>query len=79
MDIRKEIWNVISSRRKITTDEDKKSLHAEIMRLVEQSKQPQNNKLGVTIMTERASLAGNDVAQNRHKGSSPGDSRPKSL
>jgi hypothetical protein len=67
MNLNEEIWNIINSRSRITTEEQKRAVHVEIMRAVEKSKTNVGKKLGVTVMTEAASLAGNASAQNRNE------------
>lgn len=79
MDLNEEIWNILNSRSKITTEEQKRAVHVEILRAIEKSKTNVGKRLGVTVMTESASLAGNVSAQNRNKSGNPGQSRPKSL
>lgn len=58
MDINAEVWKVISETPGIS-DEIKKSLHIKIVRLVELARtSPVGKKMGVTVMTEGASAAG---------------------
>ncbi len=79
MDLNTEIWAAIDATPKIPADV-KKNLLIRIMRLVEQSrKSPVGQKLGVTIMTQESSLAGDKVASNRDNKPLPGDARPKSV
>lgn len=79
MDLNEEVWAAIDATPKIPADV-KKNLLIRIMRLVEQSKKsPVGQKLGVTIMTQEASLAGDKVASNRQNKPLPGDSKPRSV
>ncbi len=79
MDLNKEIWDVISSKSRIP-DEVQKSLHIEIMQLIQEDRKGlMAKKQGVTIMTAEASLAGNQTAGNRDAPQNPGQPRPKSL
>ena len=79
MQLNEEIWNEIDSTLKIPAD-TKKNLHIRIMRLVEQAKEtPVGKKLGVTVMTQEASLAGDKVAQNRKTPPLAGGPKPKSV
>jgi hypothetical protein len=79
MDLNAEIWKAIESRPKITTDEQKHALHVDIMRLIEKSRTNVGKKLGVTVMTQEGSLAGDKAAQNRREKGAPTDSKPKSI
>lgn len=79
MRLNKEIWDQINSTPGIPED-IKKSLHVNIMRAIEQSKAtPVGKTLGVTVMTQESSLAGDKVAQNRKNKPLAGDPKPKSL
>ncbi len=79
MQLNEEIWNAINATPKLP-EEVKKTLHVTIMRLVEQSKAtPVGQKLGVTIMTQEASLAGDKIAANRQNKPLAGDAKPKSV
>ena len=79
MDLSQAIWKIIESRPKITTDEQKRALHVDIMRVVEMSKTHVGKKLGVTIMTEGASLAADKVNQQPGYRGTPGDPKPRSV
>ena len=58
MDINAEIWKVLSETPGVS-EEIKKSLHIRLARLFEQARNtPVGKKLGVTIMTESSSAAG---------------------
>lgn len=77
--LNEEIWNAINAAPKLP-ENIKKSLHITIMRLVEQSKAtPVGQKLGVTIMTQESSLAGDKIASGRKNKPLAGDAKPKSL
>lgn len=79
MQLNEEIWNIISSSPGIP-NETKKTLHAQIMRVVELSKtSPAHKRLGVTVMTPEASLAGDKQASNRKEKPLAGDPKPKSI
>lgn len=78
MDLNIEIWNEINTTPGMS-EEVKKTLLVRIMRKIEESKSPVGRKLGVTIMTQEASLAGDRVAQNRKKPPMAGDAIPKRL
>lgn len=79
MQLNEEIWNVINSTVGIS-DDVKKTLHTSIMRLIEQSKRsPVGRKLGVTVMTQEGSMAGDKVASDRRGKPLAGDAKPKSL
>ncbi len=79
MQLNEEIWNEIDSTLQIP-EETKMNLHVRIMRLVEQSQAtPVGKKLGVTVMTQEASLAGNKTATNRRTKPLAGDAKPKSV
>lgn len=79
MDLNAEIWNLIDGRPKITTDEQKRALHVDIMRAIEKSKTNVGKKLGVTIMTQEASKAGDRVNITPGHRGSPGEPKPKSV
>ena len=79
MDLNKEIWELIESRPKIVTTEQKQALHVDIMRLIEKSKTTVGKKLGVTIMTAEGSKAGDRVNQIPGHRGSPGEAKPKTL
>lgn len=65
MDISQEIKKVIDSTVGVP-DAVKASLHVNIMRLVERMRSsPLGKKHGVTVMTQEASLAGDDTARDR--------------
>ena len=79
MRLNEEIWNEISATPALS-EETKKSLHVRIIRLIEASQSnPAKKTLGVTIMTEEASLAGDKVATNRSQLPLAGDAKPKSI
>ncbi len=79
MRLNEEIWNEINSTLKLS-DEIKRSLHVRIIRLIEESQSnPARKTLGVTIMTEEASMAADKVAANRHNPPLAGDAKPKSI
>tara|TARA_R110002096_G_scaffold108964_2_gene238491 strand:+ start:2343 stop:2582 length:240 start_codon:yes stop_codon:yes gene_type:complete len=79
MQLNEEIWDAINSTPSIPA-ESKKNLHVRIMRLVEQSQaSPVGKKLGVTVMTQEGSLAGDKQASNRDAPPLAGDAKPKSL
>jgi len=79
MQLNEEIWGEINATPKLPA-EVKKNLHVRIMRLIEASQAtPVGKKLGVTIMTQEASLAGDKVAANRNKAPLAGDAKPKSV
>ena len=74
-----EIWNEINATPTLS-EETKKSLHVRIIRLIEASQSnPAKEKLGVTMMTEEASQAGDKVATNRNQLPLAGDAKPRSL
>ena len=78
MELNQEIWNAINATPKLPEDV-KKTLHVAIMRLIEQSKAtPVGQKLGVTIMTQEASLAGDKHVTGREMPLA-GDAKPKSV
>lgn len=79
MDLNQEIWRAIDATPKLS-DESKKTLHAKVMRLFEQARtSPVGKKLGVTVMTQEGSLAGDRSAQNRDAPQDPNSARPKSI
>ncbi len=79
MDLNVEVWNEINSTPGMT-DEVKKTLLVRVMRKIEESNAtPAHKKLGVTIMTQESSLAGDKVASDRKAKPMPGDARPKTL
>jgi len=79
MKLNEEIWDAINSTPSLP-EESKKNLHVRIMRLIEQSQSsPVGKRLGATIMTQEASLAGDKQAKNRNNPPLAGDSKPKSL
>ena len=80
MKLNEEIWDAINAAPKLP-EEVKKNLHVRIMRLIEadQAKGSVKKQLGVTIMTQEASLAGDKVAQNRDNPPLAGDAKPKSI
>jgi len=79
MQLNEEVWNEIDSTPSIPA-ESKKNLHVRIMRLIGQSQaSPVGKKLGVTIMTQEESLAGDKQASNRNAAPLAGDPKPKSL
>jgi hypothetical protein len=47
--------------------------------LIEESKKPTGKRLGVTIMTQEASLAADRVVANRKLKGKPTDAKPKSI
>jgi hypothetical protein len=79
MELNEEIWGLISSTVGISEDA-KKALHAQIMRLIEQSKaSPVGRKMGVAVMTQEASLSADKVASDRRNKPLAGDAKPKTL
>jgi hypothetical protein len=79
MQLNEEIWGEINSTLKLP-EEVKKNLHVRIMRLIEESQAtPVGKKLGVTIMTQEASLVADKVASNRRNKPLAGDAKPKSI
>jgi len=79
MRLNEEIWDAINATPKIP-EEIKKTLHVTIIRLIEQSQAtPVGKKLGVTIMTQEASLAGDKVASDRNRKPLAGDAKPRSV
>jgi hypothetical protein len=79
MNLNEAIWQIIDSRPKIVTEEQKRSLLVDIMRVIEQSKTMVGKKLGVTIMTQEASQAGDKINQSPGYRPSQGESKPKSV
>ena len=72
MNLNEEIWAKINATPKLP-EEVKKTLHITIMRLIEESKaSPVGKKLGVTVMTQEASMRGDPDAP-------PSSARPKAL
>lgn len=72
MNLNEEIWAKISATPKLP-DEIKRTLHINIMRLIEESKaSPVGKKLGATVMTQEASMRGDPDAP-------PSTARPKGL
>jgi hypothetical protein len=61
MDLNKEIWEAISATPRFP-EKSKQALHVRIMRLIEESRKPTGKKLGATIMTQEASMSGQDGA-----------------
>jgi len=79
MNLNEEIWSAIEATPKLS-EQSKKNLHVQIMRLVEKSQaSPVGKKLGVTVMTQEASLAGDKQASNRKAKPLAGDTKPKSV
>lgn len=78
MNLPEEIKKAIDTTPNITK-ESGRALYVRVMRLIEQSRQTTGNRLGVTVMTPQASLAGDKVAQNRQAEQDIGDAKPKSL
>jgi hypothetical protein len=78
MNLGEEVKKAIEATPKIAK-ESADALYIRIMRLINESRKPTGQKLGVTIMTEDASIAGDEVARNRNAKQDPGSSRPKSL
>lgn len=76
--LNEEIWNEINSTPGMT-EEVKKTLLIRIMRKIEEAQTPVGRKLGVTVMTQEASLAADKIAQNRKQAPLPGDAKPKRL
>lgn len=78
MKLNEEIWDAINATPKMP-EEVKKSLLITILRLIEKSQAtPVGQKLGVTIMTQEASLGADKVVSGRRK-ALPGDAKPKSV
>jgi hypothetical protein len=78
MNINEEIWKILDETPQISS-ETKQSLAIRLARLFEQSKSTVGKKLGVTVMTQEGSMAGDKAAQDRKYKNDPGQSRPKSL
>lgn len=79
MQLNEQIWDEIKATPKLP-EEVKKALHVRIMRLIEESQSnPARQHLGVTMMTQEASLAGDKVAQDRDNPPLAGDAKPKSI
>lgn len=79
MNLNEDIMSAIDATPKIP-QEVKTNLHIRIMRLIEQSQAtPVGRKLGVTIMTQEASLSADKVASNRRNKPLAGDAKPKSI
>lgn len=79
MRLNEQIWDQINTTPGLS-EETKKTLHVNIMRLIEQANAtPVGKQLGVTVMTQEASLAADKVAQNRKNKPLAGDAKPKSL
>lgn len=79
MDLNQTIWELINSRPKIATEEQKRALHVDIMRAVEKSKTQVGKKHGVTVMTQEASAAGDKVNQEAGHRGNPGLPKPKTI
>jgi hypothetical protein len=79
MDLNQVVWELISSRPKIVTEEQKRALHVDIMRAVEQSKTQIGKKHGVTVMTQEASAAGDKSIQEPGNRGNPGMPKPKTV
>lgn len=79
MNLNEEIWGEINATPSLP-EEVKTNLHVRIMRRIELSQAtPMGRKLGVTVMTQEASLAADKVAADRHRKPLAGDSKPKSV
>lgn len=78
MDLTQEIWDAINATPKLA-EESKKALHVRIVRLVEESRKPMGRRLGVTVMTQEASKAGDAVAKDRGAPQDPTGAKPKSI
>lgn len=79
MNLNEMIWKEINSTPGLA-EASKTSLHTRIMRLVEVSQtSPVGQKLGVTVMTQASSAAGDKQASNRHQKPLAGDAKPKSI
>lgn len=80
MKLNEELWDVIDAIPKLSA-EAKKTLLVEILRVIEASKTTESvtKPLGVTVMTQEASLAGDKVARDRSVKQLPGDARPKTI
>jgi len=79
MDLNQTIWELIDSRPKIQTDEQKRALHVDIMRAVERAKTQVGKKHGVTVMTQEASAAGDKAFQEPGNRGNPGMPKPKTV
>lgn len=79
MDLNEAIWKIIDSRTKITNDEQKRALHIDIMRAIEVSKTQVGKRLGVTIMTQEASSAGDKINKEPGHRGNPGEPKPRSV
>lgn len=79
MDLNQVIWTLIESRPRIVTDEQKRSLHADIMRAVEKAKTQVGKKHGITVMTQEASAAGDKSIQEPGNRGNPGMPKPKTV
>ena len=78
MKLNEEIWGAINATPKMP-EEVKKTLHVTIMRLIEQSQAtPVGQKLGVTVMTQEASLGADKHVSGRSEPLA-GDPKPKTL
>ncbi len=78
MKLNEEIWDAINATPKMP-EEVKKSLLVTILRLIEKSQAtPVGQKLGVTIMTQEASLGADRVVSGGRK-PLPGDAKPKTI
>lgn len=79
MALNQEIWNEINATPTLP-EEVKKQLHVRIMRAIEAAQAtPVQKKLGVTVMTQEASLAAQKVAENRNEPPLAGDAKPKTV
>ena len=79
MRLNEQIWDEINGTPGLS-EESKKTLHVNIMRLIEKANAtPVGKQLGVTVMTQEASLAADKVASNRKNKPLAGDAKPKSL
>lgn len=77
MQLNEEIWDAINATPKLP-EEVKKTLLVTIMRLIEESRTPVREKLGVTIMTQEASL-GADKHVSGRRAPLAGDPKPRSI
>ncbi|MHA2063072.1 MAG: hypothetical protein ACXABY_01705 [Candidatus Thorarchaeota archaeon] len=79
MNLNEEIWGEINATPALP-EEVKSNLHVRIMRLIELAQAtPVGKKLGVTVMTQEASLAADKVAADRKNKPLAGDPKPKSV
>jgi hypothetical protein len=79
MNMNEEIWKILDDTPKLNK-ETKEALHVRLSRLFEQGRSsPVGKKLGVTVMTQEGSMAGDASARDRSHKNDPGQSRPKSL